>query len=166
MVFYCYILKNPYNNRTYNGFTNNPQRRIRQHNQELVGGARYTKKHGDKSWEMYALIGGFPDQINALQCEWRIKHPDNKRVRPVKYSSPSGRIQGLNEVLKLNRWTSQSTVDNSFRLDVWITKPYAHLLTDLKDNIVVHIVDKIDFMNLSVNTDNSVPDPGTSVSGS
>ena len=44
--WYCYILRNSsekYGKLTYNGSTNNPYRRLRQHNQEIVGGARYTK---------------------------------------------------------------------------------------------------------------------------
>lgn len=147
--WYCYILKNshePHKNRTYNGFTNNPKNRIRQHNGEITGGARYTKKFGNSSWEMYALVGGFPDSKNALQCEWRIKHPDNKRKRSGKYNNPKGRIRGLNEVLKLNRWTGNSTIDNNtMNLKVWILEDYADLLTDLPDYVEVNIVDIIDF---------------------
>lgn len=135
---YCYILKNKTDNSTYNGYTNNPKRRIRQHNQELTGGAKCTKTHGNKDWEMYALISGFPDNVNALQCEWRIKHPDNKRKRPLKYTGPEGRINGLNEVLKLDRWTKQSTVDNKdSKFTVWIKEDFKHLLTDLPDNISI-----------------------------
>lgn len=150
--FYCYILKNkydPHKNRTYNGFTNNPKKRIRQHNGELVGGARYTKKFGNNSWEIYALVKGFPNHINALQCEWRIKHPNNKRKRSIKYLNPEGRIKGLNKVLKLEKWTNSSTIINStIKLKVWIKKEYSHLLTDLPDNIEVIIVDEIDLDNL------------------
>ncbi|AYV81990.1 MAG: GIY-YIG nuclease [Homavirus sp.] len=146
--WYCYILKNNYTHhkkRTYNGYTNDPKHRIRQHNQEIKGGARYTKKFGNKMWEMYVLIKGFPNAQNALQCEWRIKHPDNKRKRDNKYNSPVGRVKGLNEVLKLDRWTNSSTIDNTFKMDVWILKEYAKYITDLKDNINLHTVDKIDF---------------------
>lgn len=142
---YCYILKNSYQpdkNRTYNGFTNNPKRRIRQHNKEIKGGARYTGKHGNSSWEIYALVCGFPNMVNALQCEWRIKHPDNKRKRPYKYNRPEGRIKGLNKVLKLDYWTSQSTCRSSdMKLDVYILKEYSHLLTDMPDHITIHVVD-------------------------
>jgi predicted GIY-YIG superfamily endonuclease len=151
MPLYCYILRNSHNpdkNRTYNGFTNNPQKRVRQHNQEITGGAKYTKQYGNKSWEMYVLIEGFPDIHNALQCEWRIKHPTNQRVRPAKYCTPVGRIKGLNRVLKLDKWTNQSTIDNNFKINIWILSEYALYLTDLKENITVHIVDKIDFANL------------------
>lgn len=79
--YYCYILKNGDNNRTYNGFTTNPRRRIRQHNGEIKGGAKYTEKFGS-NWEYYFIMTGFPDSINALQCEWKIRHPTNKKKGP------------------------------------------------------------------------------------
>ena len=152
--YYCYILQNSYPNhkkRTYNGFTVNPKRRIRQHNQEIKGGARYTKKFGNKSWEIYVLVTGFPNNVNALQCEWRIKHPDNRRKRPIKYNSPEGRIKGLCEVLQLDRWTSQSDVNNTdSQFTVWIKRGFDHLLCDLPDNIKVNVVDKIDLDNLTI----------------
>lgn len=150
--WYCYILRNlteVHKNRTYNGFTNRPKNRLRQHNGELKGGARYTSKYGNKSWEMYVLITGFPNSQNALQCEWAIKHPiRGKRNRPAKYNNPEGRIRGLARVLKLNRWTNQSTIDNTFVMDVWIVKEYAHMLDGLRDSIRVHPVDKIDLDNI------------------
>lgn len=146
--YYCYILKNshePHKNRTYNGFTNNPKRRIRQHNGEIKGGAKYTRSFGNSTWEIYALITGFTSKSNALQCEWRIKHPDNKKRRSNKYNSPMGRIKGLNEVLKLNKWTKQSNIDNkNLKLKLWIKKGYEQLLNDIPNNIDINIVDFID----------------------
>ena len=146
--WFCYILKNncdQHKNRTYNGSTNNIKRRLRQHNQEICGGARYTKKFGNKSWEVYALVTGFPDHRNALQCEWRIKHPDNRRKRNSKYNTPKGRIIGLSEVLKCDKWTNQSIYNNlDMTLKVWIKRGYETVLIDLPDNIEVNIVDNID----------------------
>ncbi len=131
--------------RTYNGFTDKPWNRIRQHNQEITGGAKYTRAFGNKSWEIYALVTGFPDKINALQCEWRIKHPDNKRKRSPKYTGPSGRIKGLNEVLKLDKWTNKSThLNKDSQFKVWIKRGYEDLITDLPDNYTLTVVDHID----------------------
>ena len=147
-AWYCYILRNGCEKdkgRTYNGYTNRPARRIRQHNGDLVGGAKYTKRYGNNSWEMYVLIKGFPTSQNAMQCEWRIKHPNNRRRRSSKYFSPVGRIEGLNRILKSKRWTSRSNIENDMiDLEIWIVEEYAHLLTDLPDNFKVHVVDKID----------------------
>jgi len=152
MSWYCYILKNtytPHQNRTYNGATNNPKRRIRQHNGEIKGGAKYTNAIGNKSWEFYAIIKGFPDQKNCLQMEWRIKHPDNKRRRRTKYCGKRGRILGLNEVLKLDQWTNNSVYKNKdLKFELWIVKEYADLLIDVPNNIEVNIVDKIDLDNI------------------
>ena len=145
---YCYILRNhhqPDINRTYNGYTVNPKRRIRQHNQEIKGGARYTKIWGDKSWEICVLIKGFPDHHNAMQCEWKIKHPARKRTRPRKYNGPAGRITGLNEILQTDRWTGSSTIDNKdIPLKIWILDEYAHLLTGVPPNIEIISVPVID----------------------
>lgn len=146
--YYCYILRNTYEkdiNRTYNGYTVNPKNRIRQHNQEIKGGAIYTKKYGNKSWEIYVLIKGFPDNHCALQCEWRIKHPAKKKVRPAKYNSPVGRIIGLNEILHMDKWTSKASYNISdLNLEIWIINDYKNYLLDLPENIIVHYVDKID----------------------
>ena len=147
---YCYILRNTENvNRTYNGYTISPKHRIRQHNQEIKGGAKYTTKWGNKTWEIYVIIKGFPDIHNALQCEWRIKHPARKRVRPSIYNSPAGRVIGLNEILQLDKWTSNSTyLTKDINLEIWLIKEYSSLITNLTDNIKLNIVDKIDLDNI------------------
>ena len=114
--WYFYILRNcqpQYSHLTYNGSTNNPVRRLRQHNEEITGGARYT--HGrNGGWEIYALLTGFVDHRNALSCEWRIKHTNGKPgKRPTAHLGMAGRIRGLNEVLKLDKWTSKCEVANA-----------------------------------------------------
>jgi predicted GIY-YIG superfamily endonuclease len=57
---------------TYIGATLDLNRRLRQHNGEIVGGAKATaKKKGQ--WERVLAIHGFPDQRSALKFEWRWK---------------------------------------------------------------------------------------------
>jgi len=73
--YIVYLLTNNRNPCTYIGSTNNPSRRIRQHNGELVGGARYTKRHGkdvDARWEFYGYICGLTKH-QALSIEKRIQ---------------------------------------------------------------------------------------------
>lgn len=147
--WYCYILRNThprYSNMTYNGSTNDPVRRLRQHNEEIKGGAKAT--HGKaQSWEIYVLMTGFPDHINALSCEWRIKHPTGKPgSREPQYRGVEGRVKGLNQVLSLDRWTNQCVIDNQdFSFVLYITKDMAHLLdrTVIPSNITVVEVDRI-----------------------
>ena len=43
-----YLLENSYNKKTYLGVSTNVVRRIRQHNNEISGGARYTKINKEK----------------------------------------------------------------------------------------------------------------------
>lgn len=108
MAWYCYILRtcNPfYSNHTYNGSTNDLNRRLRQHNGELVGGAKAT--HNKGPWEFYAIFTGFDTHQETLSCEWRIKHPTGKKLRPKKYCGVNGRIDSLNIVLGLDKWSSK-----------------------------------------------------------
>ena len=80
-VYCCYLLRclNPkWNNSEYIGFTNNPPRRIRQHNGELTNGARKTKKK--RPWEMVLFIYGFPTKHSALQFEWAWQKPLYSRL--------------------------------------------------------------------------------------
>lgn len=108
--YYCYIIRslNPnFFNCTYNGSTNNLIRRLRQHNGEIVGGAKATKGKGP--WIYIAILEGFETHKEALSCEWRIKHPTNTRRRPVQYNGIEGRIKSLNLIINLDNWTLKSS---------------------------------------------------------
>ena len=56
------------------GKTNDLRRRIRQHNGEICGGASATRRMGGP-WRPLLVIAGFESNREALQCEWRMKHP-------------------------------------------------------------------------------------------
>jgi predicted GIY-YIG superfamily endonuclease len=145
-MWYCYILRNTqdeYKNLTYNGSTNDPWRRLRQHNREIVGGAKATKKG---HWEIYVLLQGFSTHNNALSCEWRIKHPTGKRQRPKKYCGVGGRVSSLNEVLVLDKWTSKCDVTNSnCSYILYLTEDVKeHICIDaIPKNITIKIVENI-----------------------
>jgi predicted GIY-YIG superfamily endonuclease len=147
--WFCYLLrnKNPeYQNLTYNGSTNDPKRRLRQHNKEIKGGARFTSRTNG-GWEFYCLMVGFPNHVNTLQCEWRWKHCTGKPgPRPKCYCSVHGRISGLNEVLHLDHWTSKSIEHNhvsTFKL--YIVKDVQHLINRslVPQNIEIIVVETI-----------------------
>lgn len=77
-VWYVYVLQAtevPLGKRvgyTYVGATNNPSRRLRQHNRELPGGARFTAKWGP--WVARALYGPYKCRRDALRAEYALKH--------------------------------------------------------------------------------------------
>lgn len=77
-MYIVYLLVNTCNSNTYVGITNNKERRIRQHNGELVGGAKYTcAKKGDGNWMFYGWITTKSDanleKNRALSIEKKIK---------------------------------------------------------------------------------------------
>jgi putative endonuclease len=73
---FIYILRSTMNEKkSYVGVTNSLPRRLRQHNGELHGGARYT--HAHRPWRFFAIfvVGNRHD---ALSIEWKIKHCKRK----------------------------------------------------------------------------------------
>jgi hypothetical protein len=122
-------------------------RRLRQHNEEIKGGARATHGKGG-AWEICAMLSGFPDHINALSCEWRMKCPSGRPgKRESKYQGVKGRVGSLNEILPLERWTGKCIVDNmDFKLKLHILRDVVGYLdmSKVPENITVEIVDTID----------------------
>lgn len=77
----CYLLRSidpNYPLKTYIGYTTDPQRRVRQHNGEIVGGARRTK--AGRPWECVAVVEGFADNVAAMQFEWAWQHTGRSKV--------------------------------------------------------------------------------------
>lgn len=69
--YFVYMLVNT-RNTTYIGMTNNPRRRVRQHNGIIKGGARATRR--SNTWWMFTVVGMFT-KIEALKFEraWKKK---------------------------------------------------------------------------------------------
>ena len=70
MRLQLYIIENK--GCTYVGVSPDPIRRLRQHNGEIKGGAKYIQARVLVG-ETY-LISGFQDKIQAMQFEWAVKH--------------------------------------------------------------------------------------------
>lgn len=128
----CYILQslNPkHQHATYVGITNNMTKRIRQHNGEIVGGAKKTSKK--RPWGIVGIFFGFADKTTVLQFEWRIHHPPNSRMvksrrGKIIYKYPSnmygldGRLNVISLVLNLKQWTSNSPLSAHVKLTlIW-----------------------------------------------
>lgn len=76
--------------RTYIGSTTNVRRRLRQHNGEIVGGARSTRGH---KWTLVAVVEGFPNRSSA--CRWERITKCRARGLDKRRSAFMGLVLGL-----------------------------------------------------------------------
>jgi len=97
----CYCLESVTGS-TYIGSSVDVDRRLRQHNGELKGGARATSR--GSGWNRVCHVVGFPDSRAALQFEWKWKRVSQKlKGRPIER-----RIAALLEMLNEEHTTSGS----------------------------------------------------------
>ena len=94
---------------TYVGATVNLERRIRQHNKELVGGAVATSNKVVKGlmWNMVCYVSGFPDWIATLQFEWRLKQLTRK-INDKSLTPIERRYKALDTLLSMEKSTSKA----------------------------------------------------------
>jgi len=107
MPFFVYLLLCS-DNSTYVGATIDLDRRLRQHNKEIKGGAISTraKVSNGQIWVRVAHVENFPDWQAALQFEWRWKQLTRRislSINPL-----HRRILALKQLLKLERPTSKA----------------------------------------------------------
>jgi structure-specific endonuclease subunit SLX1 len=124
MSSYVYLLVSS-NGNTYIGATVDLDRRLRQHNKEIKGGAHATgvKVAQGEIWTRAAHVSGFPDWQAALQFEWRWKQLSRKL--PLKMVPLERRILALKELLKLPQPTSKAKPYAE-----WPSPPEVHIETD------------------------------------
>ena len=126
---FCYVLKNTKgnskSNAVYVGYTNRPDRRIRQHNGEISGGAKYTtrrchplplsyspmlaplhsplfrEEEKERSWE-FAILVTSPDEAfdkkTAMSLEWYMKP---HRLYKIKTTRPSMARDAISKRIEL-----------------------------------------------------------------
>jgi len=121
---YVYLLVST-NGNTYVGATVDLERRLRQHNKEIKGGAHATgaKVAQGETWVRAAHVSGFPDWQAALQFEWRWKQISRKL--PIKMNPLERRLKALKDLLALERPTSKAKPYVE-----WPAPPEVHLETD------------------------------------
>jgi structure-specific endonuclease subunit SLX1 len=109
---------------TYVGATIDLNRRLRQHNKEIKGGAHATgiKVQQGELWVRVAHVSGFPNWQAALQFEWRWKQLSRKL--PIKMKPLERRIQALKTLLKLPQSTSKAIPYTE-----WTVPPEVHCET-------------------------------------
>ena len=104
---YVYLLLST-GNATYVGATVNVERRVRQHNRELKGGARATGIRVKKveTWSPLCYVKNFPDWSSALQFEWKWKYLTRKQGKKI--SPVERRIKALHTLLNSEKSTSNA----------------------------------------------------------
>lgn len=108
--WYFYLIQN--GGCTYAGVSPDPVRRLRQHNKEIKGGAKYTTSK-PPGWTHLCIVDGFRTKIEAMQFEWAVKHAPPRRVGGVQ-----SRIQKLYHVCCQEKWTSRAPLAKEVPLNI------------------------------------------------
>jgi structure-specific endonuclease subunit SLX1 len=110
---------------TYVGATVDVDRRLRQHNKEIKGGAHATaaKVSKGETWSRICYVEGFPDWQATLQFEWRWKQLSRKlpSMKPLKK-----RMLALKQLLDLERPTQKAKLYTE-----WTTPPSIQWSSDI-----------------------------------
>jgi predicted GIY-YIG superfamily endonuclease len=110
MSYFVYFIEAT-NGRTYIGATVNLDKRIRQHNKEITGGATATSievKKGHK-WNYVCYIDNCPTWVAALQVEWKWKHIARQIQKQKPHQIPKERrLEALEKLLALDKPTSKA----------------------------------------------------------
>lgn len=109
MIWYCYALISDCGRYTYIGKTNDLHRRLRQHNGEISGGAKYTRRA--RPWSHFLYVSGFP--TNSLACcfeySWKKRRKRGKM----------GVINALERVCNKDRWTRKCPLAKEMPLEIY-----------------------------------------------
>jgi len=105
MSAYCYLLYTD-EGQTYVGATVDPDRRLRQHNQEIVGGAHATGIRVKQGlvWKR-ACVVPLPEWKTALQFEWRWKQLGRTQCKHIR-NPIERRLRSLHVLLSFEKPTT------------------------------------------------------------
>lgn len=109
-TYYCYCLFTEDRRQTYIGATVDPEHRLRQHNGELVGGARRTQ---GRPWTHACILTEIPTWTAALQLEWRWKQLGRTQCSGIR-DPLRRRMASLHVLLGLDRPTSAAALYSSY----------------------------------------------------
>ena len=109
-MFFVYFIEST-NGSTYIGATVNLDKRIRQHNKEIKGGATATsmKVNQGQVWSYVCYVENFPNWNEALKFEWRWKQISRQIQKTKPTQKPiERRLEALEKLLKLDKPTSKA----------------------------------------------------------
>lgn len=91
--------------------TDDPLRRLRQHNREIAGGARAT---AGRKWKHVCVLSGFPTRRSALQFEWMWKHLSRR-------ASVVGKMETIAQIWKRDYSSSTSIHFSQFNTPFFLS---------------------------------------------
>ncbi len=114
-------------NATYVGATVDLNRRLRQHNGEIKGGAHATtsKVKKGKTWKRVCHVSGFPDWNATLQFEWRWKQISRKLEKNM--FPLERRMKALHQLLCLEQPTTKAK-----KYTEWEEQPTVHIENNME----------------------------------
>lgn len=110
MSYYVYFIESTEGS-TYIGATVNLDKRIRQHNKDIKGGATATsiKVNQGEAWSYVCYVENFPTWNEALKFEWRWKQISRQIQKSKPNINPKEkRLEALNRLLNLDKSTSKA----------------------------------------------------------
>ena len=118
---------------TYAGVSPDPVKRLRKHNGEICGGAKYTKSRGE-GWTHVCLLSGFETKIQCLQFEWAVKHAPAKLPPTILLDNNNNNNNTCTKALRMRlmqlfntickpKWTTKSPFSATVPLTIeWCIK--------------------------------------------
>ena len=113
---YVYFIEST-NGYTYIGATVNLEKRIRQHNKEIKGGAVATsnKVLNGEIWSYVCYVENFPNFNEALKFEWRWKQISRiLQKKNTKQQPRERRLEALKLLLELDKPTSKAMLYSEY----------------------------------------------------
>lgn len=118
MSYYVYFIESTEGS-TYIGATVNLDKRIRQHNKDIKGGATATsiKVNQGEAWSYVCYVENFPTWNEALKFEWRWKQISRQIQKSKPNINPKEkRLEALNRLLNLDKSTSKAIPYNEWEI--------------------------------------------------
>jgi|SaaInlStandDraft_5_1057022.scaffolds.fasta_scaffold81107_1 predicted GIY-YIG superfamily endonuclease len=115
--------------KTYVGSTVDIDRRIRQHNKEIKGGAKYT---AGGTWEYYCVIYNLYGHKNkCLSEEWQIKHATSK-------------VKGAHSTKERRQIAVEQYIPKDpyeYKYVFFVARKFLHLMPKFNSSVFVFVID-------------------------
>ena len=119
-MYFVYFIQST-NGYTYIGATVNLDKRLRQHNKEIKGGASATsiKVNNGELWSYVCYVENFPSWNEALKFEWRWKQISRQIQKSKPYQKPiERRLEALETLIQLDKPTSNAKLYSDWEIPI------------------------------------------------